>query len=229
MLSRLVCRNALHKHDLNEIIKSKIRHSYEAHTYQRNIGFARWFQRIETLFGGNWANGPSVRDKCPCQFSHGRERSISMYGEWWGVKCPHWHVCGSLCMSGTMLRQGQGPRRVPREHAQCFTQYCWSYERWATVPLMEAITALLPYNCTKRSTPHFYGSYMSYVSLVDVRKTWERTATLNGRVHKVWRSLNVPFQIYKPKSAFFLYMYYRGIIHYIKLMWAGLAMLLQAH
>ena len=36
--------------------------------------------------------------------------------------------------------------------------------------------------------PHFFGSYMSYVSLVDVRKTWERTATLNGRVHKVWRT-----------------------------------------
>ena len=51
-----------------------------------------------------------------------------------------------------------------------------------------AINALLPYNCTKRSPSHFSGSYMSYVSLVDVRKTFERTATLNGRVHKVWRS-----------------------------------------
>ena len=120
MLSRLVCRNALHKHDLREIIKSKIRHSYEAHTYLRHIGFARWFQRIESLFGGNWANGPSVKDKCPCQFSHGRERSISMYGEWWGETRRHWHVCSSLFMSGTMLRQSQGPRRVPREHAECF-------------------------------------------------------------------------------------------------------------
>ena len=120
MLLRLVCRNGLHKHDFWEIIKSKIRHSYEAHTYMRNIGFARWFQRIESLFGGNWANGPSDRDKCPCQFSHGRERSISMYGEWWGETCPHWQVCCSLCVSGTMLRQSQGPRRVPREHAECF-------------------------------------------------------------------------------------------------------------
>ena len=25
----------------------------------------------------------NVRDKCPCQFSHGRELGISMYGEWW--------------------------------------------------------------------------------------------------------------------------------------------------
>ena len=33
--------------------KSKIRHSYEAQTYLRHIGFARWFQRIESLFGGN--------------------------------------------------------------------------------------------------------------------------------------------------------------------------------
>ena len=186
--SRLVCRNGLHKHDFWEIIKSKIRHSYEAHTYLRHIGFARWFQRIESLFGGNWANSPSVRDKCPCQFSHGIERSISMYGEWWGETCPHWHVCGSLCVSGTMLRQSQGSRRVPREHSECFCQYCWSHKRWARVPLMGAINPILPYNCMKRSPPHFSGSYMSYVSLVDVRKIWECTATLNGRVHKVWRS-----------------------------------------
>ena len=36
--------------------------------------------------------------------------------------------------------------------------------------------------------PHFSGSYMSYVSLVDVTKTLELSAALNGRVHKVWRS-----------------------------------------
>ena len=120
MLSRLVCRNGLHKHDFWEIIKFKTRHSYEAHTYMRHIGFARWFQSIVSLFGGNWANGPSVIDKCPCQFSHGRERSISIYGEWWKETCPHWHVCGSLCVSVIMLRPSQGPRRVPREHAECF-------------------------------------------------------------------------------------------------------------
>ena len=108
MLSRLVCRNGLHKHDFWEIIKSKIRHSYEAHTYLKHIGFARWLQSTESLFGRNWANGPSVRDKCPCQFSHGRERSIAIYGEWWGETCPHWHVCGSLCVSGTMLWQSKG-------------------------------------------------------------------------------------------------------------------------
>ena len=43
-----------------------------------------------------------------------------MYGEWWVQQCPHWHVCGSLCVSGTMLRQIQGPRRIPREHAESF-------------------------------------------------------------------------------------------------------------
>ena len=48
MLSWLVCRTGLHKHDFCEIIKSKIRHSYEVHTYLRHIGFARWFQRIES-------------------------------------------------------------------------------------------------------------------------------------------------------------------------------------
>ena len=120
MLSWLVCRNGLHKHDFWEIIKSKIRHSYEEHTYLRYIWFAKWFQRIESLFGGNWAYGASYKDNCPCQFSHGRECCISMYGEWWRERCPHWHVCGSLCVSGTMLRQSQGARRVPREHAECF-------------------------------------------------------------------------------------------------------------
>ena len=120
MLSRLVCRNVLHKHDFWETIKFKIRHSYEAHTYLRHIGFSRWFQRIESLFGGNWPNGPSVRDKCPCQFTYGKERTISMYGELWGDRCPRWYVCGSLCVSGTMLRQSQGPRWVSREHAECF-------------------------------------------------------------------------------------------------------------
>ena len=44
---------------------------------------------------------------------------------------------------------------------------------------MGAIKALLPYNCTKRSPPHLSGSYMSYVSLVDVRKT------LDVRLHKM--------------------------------------------
>ena len=37
-----------------------------------------------------------------------------------------------------------------------FSQYCWSHERWATVPLMGAINALLPYNCTKRSPPSLF-------------------------------------------------------------------------
>ena len=120
MLSQLVCRNGLHKHDFWEIIKSKIRHSYEAHTYLKHIGFTRWFQRIESLFGWNWANGPSVRDKCAYHFSHVRERSISMYGEWWGETFPLWHVCCSLCVSATMFGQSQWPRRVPRGHAEYF-------------------------------------------------------------------------------------------------------------
>ena len=44
-----------------------------------------------------------------------------MYGHWWGREtCPHSQVCGSLCVSGTMLRQTHGPRWDPREHAECF-------------------------------------------------------------------------------------------------------------
>ena len=174
MLSRLVCRNGLHKHDFWEIIKSKIRHSYEAHTYLRHIGFLRWFQSIESLFGGNWANGSSVIDKFPCQFSHGGECSISMYGDCWGETCPYWHVCGSLFVSGTMLRQSQGPRRVPRKHAEYFLRYCASHERWATVNLMEAINTLLTYNCMKRFPLTFPTvTCRTFRSLVDVRKTWK--------------------------------------------------------
>ena len=37
-----------------------------------------------------------------------------------GGKCPHCNVCGSLCVSGTMLRQSHGPRRVPGEHVEYF-------------------------------------------------------------------------------------------------------------
>ena len=44
-----------------------------------------------------------------------------------------------------------------------FSQYCWWDVRWVTVPLMGASNALLTYNCTKRSPPHFSGSYMSFV------------------------------------------------------------------
>ena len=188
MLSRLVFRNGLHTNDFWEIIKSKIRQSYEVHTYLRHIGFARWFQRIESLFGRNWATGPSVRDKCRCQCFHGRKRSISMYGEWLGETCPHWDVCGSLCVSGTMLTQSQGLRRISREHTECFLSIVRHTNAEQRYQLMGAINALLPYNCTKRTPPHLSGSYMSYVSLVDMRKAWERTATLNRRVHKVWRS-----------------------------------------
>ena len=120
MLSQLVFRDGLRKHDFLEIIKSEIRHSYEAHTYLRHIGFARRFQRVESLLRGKWLNCPSVRDKCPCQFSHRREHSISMYGEWWRKTCPHWHVYGSMYVSASMLGQSQWPRRVPREHAESF-------------------------------------------------------------------------------------------------------------
>ena len=47
MLSWLVCRNGLHKHDFWEVIKSKIRHSYEALTYLRHIGFAGGFKEYK--------------------------------------------------------------------------------------------------------------------------------------------------------------------------------------
>ena len=68
MLSRLVCRNGLHKHDFWEIIVPKIRHSYEAHTYLRQIGFARWYQRTESLFGGNWATARPVETNAHTNF-----------------------------------------------------------------------------------------------------------------------------------------------------------------
>ena len=151
MLSRLVCRNGLDKHDFCENIKSKIRPSYEAHSHLRHIGFARWFQRMESLFGGNWAKGPSVRDKCPCQFSQGRERSISMYGEWWGGKLAHIDRFVAHCACRVQCWDQVNDLGGSPENMLNVSQYCSSLERWATVPSMGAINALLPYNCTKRS------------------------------------------------------------------------------
>ena len=51
-------------------------------TYLGHTVFARSFLSIESLFGGKRANSSYVRDKCPCQFSQGRELGVSMYGEW---------------------------------------------------------------------------------------------------------------------------------------------------
>ena len=82
-----------------------------------------------------------------------------------------------------MLRQSQGPRRVPRVHAECFlsivghTNAEQQYNKWGQ------LTHFYHTMVRRGHPPHFSDSYMSYISLVDVRKTWERTATLNGRVH----------------------------------------------
>ena len=100
----------------------------------------------------------------------------------------YWHICVSPCVSGTMLKQSQRPRRFPREHAECFlsivghTNAEQRYHQWGQ--LMHFYHT----NVRRGPPPHFSGSYMLYVSFVDVRKTWERTATLNGRLHKAWRS-----------------------------------------
>ena len=60
-------------------------------TYLGHTGFDMSFQRMDSLFGGDWTNSSSVRDKCPCQFSHGRELGLSMYGEW-GEKHAHAYI-----------------------------------------------------------------------------------------------------------------------------------------
>ena len=52
-------------------------------SYLESTRFTRSLQRMESLFGGYWANSSYVRVKCPCQFSHGKELVISMYEEWW--------------------------------------------------------------------------------------------------------------------------------------------------
>ena len=188
MLSRLVCRNGLHKHDFWEIIKSKIRHSYEAHTYLRHIGFARWFKRIESLFGGNWANGPSIRDNALANF---------LMAENAAYQC---------------MKNGGGKlAHIDRFVAYCACRVqCWdkvkdlngSLENMLNVFSVLLVTRMLSNgtinggNNYQTSTiqlyediiPHFSCSYMTYVSVVDVRNTWERTAALNERVHKVWWS-----------------------------------------
>ena len=160
MLSRLVFRNGLHKHDLRKIIKSKIRHFCEAHTYLKLMGCANLFQRIASLFGGNRANGSSVRDKCRCHFSHGRQRSLSMYGQWLVETCPNWHVWGSLCAS----------RTITQRTCWMFSQYCTSHKRLETAPLMGSINALLSCNCTKRSPLTF----PAVTCRTFLMRTWEK-------------------------------------------------------
>ena len=84
-----------------------------------------------------------------------------------------------------MLRQSQGPRRVPREHAECFLSLVGPTNAEQPYHLLGQLTHFYHTIVRRGRPPHISGSYMSYVSLVDVRKIWERTATLNGRVHKV--------------------------------------------
>ena len=88
-------------------------------------------------------------------------------------------------MSGKMLRQSPEHRRVLTEDAECFlsivdyTNAEQRYHYWGQ------LTHFYHTIVRRGLLPHFSSNYMSYVSLVDVRKTRERTATLNGRVHKV--------------------------------------------
>ena len=76
----------------------KLKHSIltRHNTYLGHTSFARTFQRMESLFCGNWANSTIDRDKCPCQFSHGRELGISMYGKW-GEKHAHADIFVAHC------------------------------------------------------------------------------------------------------------------------------------
>ena len=119
----------------------------------------------------------------PCQFSHGRELGISMYGEW-GEKHAHSDFCGSLWNSGTILRQIQALDRslenvlklvsiiVRRTNAE------QRYHQWGQ---------LTHFHCTiaRRGPPHLSGSHVSYVSIADVRKIWQCPSTPNPHVHKV--------------------------------------------
>ena len=183
MLSRLVCRNGLHKHDFWEIIKSKIRHSYEAHTYLRHIGFARWFQRIESLFCGIEQTARPLETNAIANITMAENAAYQ-------------------CMEN-------GGRK--HTHIDMFVAHCACREQcWDKVKdldgslenMLNVLSVLLVTRTLRKSTinrgnlristiqlyeevpPNFTGSYMSYISLVDVRKIAERTATLNGRVHK---------------------------------------------
>ena len=84
-----------------------------------------------------------------------------------------------------MLRQSRGPRRVTREHAECFLSIVGHTNAEQRYHYWGQLTHFYHTIVQRGPPPHFAGSYMSHVSLVDVRKTWERTPTLNGRVHKV--------------------------------------------
>ena len=84
MLLRLVCRNGLHKQDFWEIIKSKIRHSFEAHTYLRHIRFARLFQRIECLLVEIEQTARPLETNAHANFPWQRTQHINVWRMVWG-------------------------------------------------------------------------------------------------------------------------------------------------
>ena len=45
----------------------------------------------------------------------------------------------TLCVSSTMLRQSQGPRQVPREHAECFVTLYLTHTSIIVVILIMAL------------------------------------------------------------------------------------------
>ena len=101
-----------------------------------------------------------------------------------GETCPRRYFCGSLSLSGTILRQIQAPRLVSRERAEsCLsivrrTNAEQKYHQWRQ---------LTHFHCTiaRGIPPHLSGSHVSYVSLADVRIEWECTTRSNLHVHKV--------------------------------------------
>ena len=84
MLSRLVCRNGLHKHDLWEIIKSKRSHSCEAHTFLKHMGFAKLFQRIASFFGGNRASARQLDTNADAIFPMAENAAYQCMENGWG-------------------------------------------------------------------------------------------------------------------------------------------------
>ena len=154
MLSRLVCRNGQENHDFWEIVKSKIRHSYAARNYLRCIGFARWFQRIENLFGGNWSNGLSVRDKCPCQFSK-TENAAYQYMENGGRKPAHIDRFVAHCACRIQCWDKIKDLDGSLENMLNVFSVLFVTRKLSNSTINGPINTSLAYNCTKWSTLTF--------------------------------------------------------------------------
>ena len=155
MLLWLLCRNGLHKQEFCETIKSKIRHSYEAYTYLRHIGFVRWFQRIESLLVEIEQTARPLETNAHANFPMA-ENAVYQCMENGGGKHNHIDmfvahcVCQVECLDKVKDLDGSLENMLNVFSVMLVTLTL------TNGTINGAINALLLYNCTKRSPPSLF-------------------------------------------------------------------------